>query len=159
MKTMKYKIWIKNTIVDFVFQNGNAWLPKETGGILLGYRANNLELVITDIIGPGSRAIHKNTAFEPDQTFHENEIARLYKESDHTITYLGDWHTHPNSYPYLSNQDKSTIKKIALYENARVGNPLMLIAAPPTDKFKIWVYEACHLRKGHVFYKSDIVTF
>jgi integrative and conjugative element protein (TIGR02256 family) len=156
---VKYKIWIKRTAVDFIFQNGNTWLPKETGGVILGYRTSDSEFVITDVIGPGASAIHKYAAFEPDQTFHEHEIARIYKESNYCIIYLGDWHTHPNSYPYLSNQDKSTIKKIALYKGARIANPLMLIAAPPDNKFKIWVYEACYLRKGEVFYKTDIILF
>lgn len=156
---MKYTIWISHSVTDFIFLNGNKWLPKETGGVLMGYRASELEFVITDIIGPGPRAIHGNSTFYPDQQYHESEIRRKYEASENSITYLGDWHTHPNAYPYLSNQDKSTIKKIAAYENARLTHPIMLIAAPPKLELKIWVYEKCRFRSVEIYYKIEIVTF
>lgn len=156
---MKYKIWINNSVTNYVFSDGNNWLPKETGGVLMGYRASELEFVITDIIGPGPKAIHESSTFSPDQQYHENEIKRKYEESEHSITYLGDWHTHPNAYPYLSNQDKSTIKKIAAYDNARLTNPIMLIAAPPKLELKIWVYEKCHFRSVEIYYKTEIIYF
>ncbi|MVN90526.1 Mov34/MPN/PAD-1 family protein [Mucilaginibacter aquatilis] len=156
---MRYKIWIKRTVIDFVYENGNRWLPKETGGVILGYRANSLSMVITDVIGPGSKAVHGHYNFHPDQVFHKKEIARKYEESGQRITYLGDWHTHPNSYPYLSNQDKATVRKIAAYKEARLPNPIMLIAAPPKKEFKAWVYGVCRPNKSAIYYKAEVIFY
>lgn len=156
---MKYTIWISHNVEDFIFLNGNEWLPKETGGVLMGYCASEFESVITDIIGPGPKAFHGNSTFSPDQQYHEDEIKKKYEASERSITYLGDWHTHPNSYPYLSNQDKSTIKKIATYDNARLTNPIMLIAAPPKLELKIWAYEKCRIRSVEIYYKAEVIYY
>jgi len=156
---MENCIWIKHSVVEYIFLNGYMWLPKETGGVLIGYRASISNFVITDIIGPGKKAIHKAASFEPDQAFHQKEIARVYRESECLETYLGDWHTHPNSYPYLSTKDKSTINIIANHAGARLLNPLMLIAAPPHKIFKIWIYHKSDSLAKVVFRESKIIVF
>src|SRR6201996_2592173 len=101
-KETNYQIWIRQSIISYIFDNGRHWLPKETGGILIGYQATTKEFVITQVIGPGKNAVHGITWFKPDQAFHHSEIARIYEDTGHMETYMGDWHTHPNSYPFLS---------------------------------------------------------
>lgn len=133
-------VWITEEILTYVHSSSEKWLPKETGGILMGYIVGN-EFVVTDIIGPGPKAVHRDFSFEPDQNFHKSEIAKIYNLSNRTITYIGDWHTHPNSKPYLSDQDKKAIKNIAAFKKARLPTPLMLISAPPMKDFAVWIFE------------------
>lgn len=106
--------------------------PLETGGILLGYRAEEgREFVVTHIVGPGPKAIHKRARFVPDHHYQFAEITRLYAEQprweSHALTYLGDWHTHPGNFSYLSGQDKATLRLIAVTKSARAPEPVMLI--------------------------------
>lgn len=124
----------------------------------MGYRASKYEFVVTDIIGPGEKAIHGLASFKPDQAYQKKEVARLYEESSCGETYLGDWHTHPHSHPYLSLTDKSTINSIAKHPAARLTNPLMLVAAPPGQESKIWVYEKS-TKSNHQYVQADIVIF
>lgn len=152
------KIWIKKDLLDEIFSDGNKWLPKETGGILMGYRVADT-YVITQLVGAGENAIHGSNTFKPDQEFHKTEIARIYKESEQKITYLGDWHTHPDSYPYLSSTDRSTGHKISKFKKARLPNPLMLVAAPPKIDFKIWAYDRSYEDKMGNFAEGDVVVF
>lgn len=156
---MKYTIWIKKEVLDFIFSNGDSFLPKETGGVLIGYRASETEFVVTDIVGPGPKAIHGNTFFKPDQRYHKMEVASKYLDSGYTETYLGDWHTHPHSSPYLSDKDKKTVKKIALHTPARLQNPIMLVAAPPKNEYKIWVYEIYGSKKCDIYSEAKIMMF
>lgn len=151
------KVWIKKDVLKKIFLNGNKWLPTETGGILMGYSVSD-EYIITDFIGPGEKATHEADSFEPDQVFHESEIARIYKDSEFKVTYLGDWHTHPNSFPYLSNTDKKTACKIAKYKKARLENPIMLVASPPNLDFKIWIYKRNKLTRND-YIEGDIIIF
>lgn len=151
------KIWIKKEVLDKIFLDGNNWLPKETGGVLMGYIAIE-DYIITDFIGPGEKAVHGYHSFQPDQAFHESEVARIYKYSELKITYLGDWHTHPNSFPYLSNTDKKTAHKIAKYKKARLENPIMLVASPPNLDFKIWIYKRNKLIMND-YVEGDIIIF
>ena len=154
---MKYYVWLKQSVIDYIFQDGQDWVPKETGGVLLGYRGSKKDFVITGVIGPGEKAIHRKTSFEPDHEFHLQEISRIYRESECLETYLGDWHTHPNSFPYLSCQDKATFRSIAKHSEARLSNPLMLIAAPPNYILKVWVYVGTK-SFGRIAYSEGIVN-
>ena len=101
--------------------------PNETGGILMGGCSGD-RILITDVVGPGPNAVHETTWFRPDYDYHDAEVARLYRESAGTTTYLGDWHSHPGaSEPHLSGKDKRVIRNIAQSAEARAPNPLMLM--------------------------------
>lgn len=151
------KIWIKEAALDEIQAGGNAWLPHETGGVLIGY-CTDAGYVVTQIIGPGPKAKHGLMSFEPDQEFHEAEIARVYGESGRMLTYLGDWHTHPNSTAYLSGTDRQTAERIALHKKARLPRPLMLVAAPPTDQYKVWIYSKTGKKSG-IFTEGEIIVY
>lgn len=103
--------------------------PKlETGGLLLGYWGEkSKEPVITDIVGPGPKAVHEETHFEPDYDFQEVELNSAYQCSGRKLTYLGDWHTHPKGSGELSDKDIATMARIAEFRKSRTPVPLMLV--------------------------------
>lgn len=120
--------------------------PLETGGVLLGYWVRQptasartrrkefgsivtpeYELVVAQSVGPGPHAVHLPDAFIPDHEFQETEIARVYRASGRTVTYLGDWHCHPCGPAVLSRKDLVTLNRIAGDPCARAPTPLMLI--------------------------------
>lgn len=45
------------------------------------------------------------------------------------MTYLGDWHTHPNGSPALSRKDLRTLRRIARHPAARISQPVMAVLA------------------------------
>jgi integrative and conjugative element protein (TIGR02256 family) len=102
-------------------------LAVETGGLLLGYRAEG-ELVVVDATGPGPNACHRRFSFNPDGCWQREQLAKIYRETDGVLTYLGDWHTHPGGLPLPSAQDKATAAAVAAAPRARTANPLTLIA-------------------------------
>lgn len=114
-------------------------MPRETGGVLLGYWGNEKEVVITTATGPGPRSVHRRSSFHPDNDFHTEEISRHYRESGRTETYLGDWHTHPEAAAYMSRRDEVTLAAIARYPEARQGRPVMLILGTAPFGVKAWV--------------------
>lgn len=86
--------------------------PKETGGILLGHiNIKNKIIYVTDIFLPKDN---------------KNDYSTLYKGSEGTceylkhisvitggmISYVGDWHTHPNSSTVMSGTDKKAILEL-----------------------------------------------
>ncbi|HEX5387384.1 MAG TPA: Mov34/MPN/PAD-1 family protein [Gemmatimonadales bacterium] len=101
--------------------------PHETGGVLLGYAGDGDDVVVTAVVGPGPNAVHERSRFVPDHAHHESEVARLYEQSGRRWTYLGDWHTHPDTMAYLSATDAETLESIAGAEAARVPWPVMVI--------------------------------
>lgn len=101
--------------------------PLETGGILLGVRHSPTVFVVAAVVGPGPSATHNKTSFEPDQEWQVEQVASRWAESDGTLEYLGDWHSHPNGSPRASRDDVRAVELIRNAHEARAPNPLMLI--------------------------------
>jgi integrative and conjugative element protein (TIGR02256 family) len=115
--------------------------PLETGGALMGFvsQVDSNLVFVTDVIGPGKLAVHSKFAFEPDYPYQESRIEKIYFNSGKRHTYLGDWHTHPDSLPNLSSKDKKAMKQIRRHREARAKEPLMAILGfgTPWD-LKVW---------------------
>lgn len=135
--------WIKRPVLNYIVIEANRSFPYETGGCLMGYWGMPLrEVVITDIIGPGPQAVHRKKSFIPDNEWQTAEVARIYANSGRLHTYLGDWHTHPNSNCCeLSWTDSRTLNKIAIFHPARIPTPIMgVLAGGSSWDLKIWSY-------------------
>lgn len=126
MKTSEV-LWISDSVYQRMTTEAEKWSPYETGGVFMGYQAENNDLVVTDLIDSGNKAKHRKFSFYPDQEYQLEQIARIYQNANGTITYLGDWHTHPNSKPDLSLLDKRTLTKIALLPESKNTQPIMAI--------------------------------
>src|SRR5947209_19058204 len=88
-------VCISNALLLRICAEANRKYPYETGGILMGYYESTGQCTVTEIIGPGPRAKHCRTSFEPDYDFQEEQVAVAYGQSRRRDTYIGDWHTHP----------------------------------------------------------------
>lgn len=76
----------------------------EKGGIFLGkYRGNYIE--ITDITLPQCSDISGRFFFNRCSPKHQKTAYEQWQNSNSEITYVGEWHTHPEQTPTPSNQD------------------------------------------------------
>lgn len=123
------RLWIAGCQFEELETEAIEKSPLETGGVLLGYWGtdNQSDAIVTHIIGPGPKAIHCKTRFVPDHEFQLAQLSKIYEESGRQTQYLGDWHTHPGGTGYPSEQDRTTIFRIARCRTARVQRPIMLI--------------------------------
>lgn len=101
----------------------------ETGGMLLGYWQGE-DAVVACASGPGPAAERGRTWFHPDQEWQTQYLAQVYADTGRTITYLGDWHTHPGGIAKPSRRDRRTMRAVRREPAARQPRPLMAIVAP-----------------------------
>jgi integrative and conjugative element protein (TIGR02256 family) len=148
-------VWLSATTVEIIINESNWRFPKETGGVLIGYWADqDKTAVVTHVTGPGPNAIHEPYSFTPDDEYQVSEIAKHYNDSGRLRTYLGDWHTHPVQNAYLSKTDRQTLRKIALHKAARCPRPLMaVIGNGPNWDIKFWRYK--QTRFGRLSFASN----
>ncbi len=113
--------------------------PSESGGVLLGYRppGHRRALQVTEVVGPGPRARHRRHRFEPDGAWQATEIAAAYERSGRTVTYLGDWHSHPRGSGRPSGLDRATARKIARSPKARAPRPLLIILFGEPESWRL----------------------
>ncbi len=130
---------IASSLVDLILEEANRQFPRETGGILAGYSGPSGECCITEIIGPGPRARHTRTNYDPVYEYHVEQVASIYQASQQKHTYLGDWHTHPRGPDQLSGMDRAALKHISSYTKARCTFPLMLlVVGGPIWELRLW---------------------
>lgn len=130
--------------------------PVETGGMMLGWD-NTLrnELVVVAIIGPGPAAEHEPTRFRPDAEWQQYHLDDVYERSGGLVTYLGDWHAHPDGGFAMSRQDRRTMRRTAHAMQARCPQPLMgLLARVDAGHYRFgvwrWTPSIVPLHPGYV---------
>jgi integrative and conjugative element protein (TIGR02256 family) len=124
--------WDQQALREAVAEADRAF-PSETGGALLGWRAGPRQIVVSSLTGPGPKAEHAPRTFRPDARWQQEMIDEAYRRSGRTVTYLGDWHTHPSGSPTLSPRDISTLRRIARAKEARAPRAVMAVLGGGPD--------------------------
>jgi integrative and conjugative element protein (TIGR02256 family) len=149
-------VWIAQDLVDQLVVEAAEMAPRETGGLVLGYRAGDgVDLVITHVVYAGPEAYHDRESFRPDVAHQEAEIDRIFAETQGRSLYLGDWHTHPNRRPEPSGKDERVLRRIAGYRNAGTLRPVMIIVGNESSDAVIaaWLGQ----RKGLWFTVTEVL--
>lgn len=99
--------------------------PDETGGILTGRYTDETEGRIIRASDPPPDSIQSPTTFLRGT----EEVDEALKESRerYGLYYLGEWHTHPDEAPRLSDQDKREMQSIANNESYECPHPFLVI--------------------------------
>lgn len=128
MPDLQTVIRVQREQLDQMLVEGRRTYPLETGGVLMGFVTAN-RAVVTSVVGPGPRAVHRRRSFTPDAEWQQQRVAELYERAGRRDTYLGDWHTHPGGSTRASFTDWLAARTIARSRDARCPNPVMLILA------------------------------
>ncbi len=129
-------IWLSTAAFAEMSVEATLSSPLETGGVLMG-RWTDGQPLVTSIVGPGPKAVHRTHGFSPDYEFQEAEIRRRFTSSGGWETYLGDWHTHPGeSHAKLSRQDRQTLGRISRDPGSQAPRPLMIVLIGGPDFWK-----------------------
>jgi len=153
---MGSKFWIAKTLYRKMCDFADRSFPYETGGILVGYVADNCDVVVKAIIGPGPNARHRRYRFKPDAEYQQTQLEAHHSRTNGEETYLGDWHTHPRGTPSLSYIDKRTLARIASSPPSGTVTPVMSILG---GYKRAWLVGAVRFRgatRGILFRRYDL---
>lgn len=96
----------------------------ESGGLLLGSEhGGNFDIV--EATKPTKRDVRNLFSFTRNVYGHRDKAKKLWQQSQGTVGYLGEWHTHPEDYPTPSEKDRFEWQK--LVNKREVGNPLIVV--------------------------------
>jgi integrative and conjugative element protein (TIGR02256 family) len=157
---MKQTAWLDNNVLKAMAREADFCTPRETGGILMGYWAGIDQVVITNIIGPGPKAVHRSYSFTPDDDWQTKEIGRIYTESGRVVTYLGEWHSHPHGAPGLSFKDLRTLFRVAVHKPARAPRPIMgILYNNPSWELVMWRFAFSKIVSGMPAAAMKVIWF
>jgi integrative and conjugative element protein (TIGR02256 family) len=149
-------MWLREGVASLMLEEASAKYPLETGGVFMGYWADDCTAVVTQAIGPGPKADHQRHGFAPDQEWQTAKIAEYYQVCGRRDTYLGDWHTHPDDAgPYLSRKDRAVIYRIATAPSARAPTPLMTVLLGSPDNWSMTTWRGRAARRLKLFPALD----
>lgn len=93
----------------------------EAAGVLLGEKRGH-HLVITDLSEPGFGDLRKRHLVDRRGKHHQQKVDECFQLSGGTVNYLGEWHTHPESLPQPSEQDRSSWST-----HLKIGTPKIVL--------------------------------
>lgn len=87
--------------------------PNETGGVLVGLiNKNRKTIYITRILKAPPDSVTSPYAFRRGISDIPDDIKKIQELTGAMIGYVGEWHTHPEGFPYLSTRDLSAVENI-----------------------------------------------
>jgi integrative and conjugative element protein (TIGR02256 family) len=127
------RLFLPAGLLEDLAAEAHRYAPRETGGMLLGYRRlptnAPAQLVVTDTVGAGPKARRRRLRFAPDGRWQEQRLEEIYERSGRHSTFLGDWHSHPRGAPRPSLLDRRTYARVAAAPQTASELVLVLILA------------------------------
>ena len=116
----------------------------EQCGVLTGSKINDKTYRISKVSPP---CVANNTRFrcERDAKMANEFIKNDYEQSNHTRTYMGEWHTHPEPYPHPSWTDFSSI--VSNFEESSLDYPFLIMAIVGTESIYFSIYDGKEFNK------------
>lgn len=121
-----HTVWLRDSVNDELERESERYRPRESGGLLLGYRVEE-ETVVIGVIAAGPRAQRAAFSFRPDGPWQRHSLETAFDGSRGTVTYVGDWHSHPTGSGVPSCRDTKTARLIAEHRDAQLPEPIIII--------------------------------
>lgn len=121
-------IWLDNGARALIEHEACLRRRVESGGALFGW-ARDDDVVIACAYGPGPRARHRATTFEPHPATTDRLITAVHDATQGRYRYLGSWHSHPNGIARPSGTDVTTTAAVATRPEVRLASPVVVIQA------------------------------
>jgi integrative and conjugative element protein (TIGR02256 family) len=113
----------------------------EAGGQLFA-RFDGTETNVVEATGPTPFDHRGRFFFHPSRLFQRLEIRNCYKKGLH---FVGDWHTHPQSYPRPSSEDRKSIHDCFLKSRHDLLAFVLIVVgtADPPSGLHVGLYDGC----------------
>lgn len=100
---------------------------RETGGPLAGYLSGDGAVVVTHAGGPGPRAVVGPFSVQIDGEHATAFCDQIYRESQGSFDYIGDWHRHIGWALKPSPPDEQAIRDVAVSGSCSLEAPTSII--------------------------------
>jgi integrative and conjugative element protein (TIGR02256 family) len=139
----KYKIVFSDIVIS-IFNKHKQTLRHdcESGGIVLGQVIGNT-VFINRVSTPNLFDKSSRHRFERDKNAAQIIVNYEYLNSNKKITYLGEWHSHPENIPTPSGQDRKMIRE--QFNSGILNESFLLLVIQGIEKLYVAIYDGENL--------------
>ena len=125
-------ITFTNECIDALMRNRRDNRKPECGGMLFSNPSIDNVIIASSISLPTRFDLSGRFFFKPNKTASQKEIDNKFSQG---LTYIGDWHTHPETRPSPSSKDIKTIKSV-YKESTHNLNYFLIAIIGTSEKFE-----------------------
>lgn len=137
-KEARIRVFISAHILKSIYVISKKHLPNEFGGIFTGFNNEN-DFVIVDFELP-SEFKQTKVSFTREGDSLNSYLSEIHSQSEGSIVYLGEWHTHPYGTARYSNNDYKSMVEIARATEVKIPNPILIVFSIDDDSFDYQIY-------------------
>ena len=128
-------------------KKGNPFIRSLGAGVFVGYKQDDL-IVIDDVLIPDDFENGKTVFVRRPGTLNDR-LELIFNETNGKITYIGEWHSHPNGPPNPSSTDVIAMQEIADTKKIGNSNPILMIVKITEEIFEpvFYIYDNKKLLK------------
>ncbi len=117
-------------------KNAISCCPKETGGVFIGFYDNSFHSAkVTQLLfNKNNKGLFARFSREGNNL--TKSLAKIWEKSRGKEYYIGEWHSHPNSYASPSNVDNNTMISIAKTPEEECKTPILGILGNKMNDFR-----------------------
>jgi integrative and conjugative element protein (TIGR02256 family) len=131
---MGLNIEVKQELLDELYNVGMHHYPKEFGGLLVGYYADDYKTCFIETTILPKKYKSSRYSFERGKEGLKKKLTEYYS-NDPKLFYVGEWHTHPDSSTVPSGTDYKAMSEIAESDDVLIQNPILLILGITNDNY------------------------
>jgi len=118
---------------------GKRKYPLEFGGLLIGrYLDGNTTVSVEDILVQ-KNSVSSRYSFERGSTNLTPALEKFFRQEP-SLTYVGEWHTHPDGPATPSRQDMTSMQELAKDNRVLINNPVLMILEQTAMRFRMEAY-------------------
>ncbi|MEZ4750946.1 MAG: Mov34/MPN/PAD-1 family protein [Bdellovibrionota bacterium] len=138
-----WEIRTDQVFLDKVFAQRVARLPNETGGVLVGSFDNDRKLIyVVDMLPSPPDSIEWPTSYIRGYAGLRDQITSIQRRTLSNLSYVGEWHSHPQSHPSNASADDLAALTI-LADNMKAESlPAVMLIVGENDSYTFLVREA-----------------
>lgn len=147
-KNIGLNLEIKDALLEKMKKHGKEHYPNEYGGLLVGRYSDNFKSVLIEEIVLPKEYKSSRFKFERGAKGLKKVLHNFFGRSP-SLSYVGEWHTHPDGIPVPSITDVAALKMIVQHDEVYIENPVLLIISINREAYELGFYvlfrnEICH---------------
>jgi proteasome lid subunit RPN8/RPN11 len=129
--TPNWTVRLSHKAYSYIQVETVAALPNETGGLLVGFIHYKRKIIyVTRALPPPQDSEGYPYAFKLGIQDVPEQLEVIYQRTGGVISYVGEWHSHPNGSEQLSTTDLAAVKQISAHlQRARIPTHIIIATA------------------------------